>query len=140
MQTLATISVMERLLFLRRVGLFASLGPVDLKQVASLAHEELYEDGATIVRFGETGDRMFVIASGTVRVIDPNGSLLAQRGVGEVVGELSIVADIPRTASLVADGQVRMLAIGRQEFESILRDRPQVAFAIIRVLASRFVE
>jgi HEAT repeat protein len=140
MQTLATISVVERLLFLRKVGLFASLGPVDLKQVALLAHEELYEGGSTIARFGEAGDRMFVIASGAVRVVGPDGSLLAQRRVGEVVGELSIVADIPRMASLVADGQVRVLAIGREEFDSILRDRPQVAFAIIRVLASRFVE
>ena len=136
MQTLSTISVIERLLFLRKVGLFASLSPVDLKQVASLAHEELYENGATIARLGETGDRMFIIVSGAVRVLR-HDSLLARRGVGEVVGELSIVADIPRVASLVADGQVRMLVIGRREFESILRDRPQVAFAIIHVLASR---
>ena len=137
METLSTISLIERLLFLRKVGLFASLGPVDLKQVASLAHEELYEGGTTIARRGEIGDRMFIIASGTVRVLGPDGTLVVQRGVGEVVGELSIVADIPRVASLVADGQVRMLAIGRLEFESILRDRPQVAFAIIRVIALR---
>jgi CRP-like cAMP-binding protein len=53
---------------------------------------------------------------------------------------MSIVADIPRVASLVAEGEVRVLAIGRREFESILRDRPQVAFAIIRVLALRLSE
>jgi hypothetical protein len=140
MQTLSTISVMERVLFLRKVGLFASLAPADLKQVASLAHEELHEDGATIARHGETGDRLFVIASGKVRVVRADGIVLATRGVGEAVGEMSIVADTPRVASLVAEGEVRALAIGRREFESILRDRPQVAFAIIRVLAARLSE
>jgi hypothetical protein len=140
MQTLSTISVVERVLFLRKVGLFASLAPADLKQIASLAYEELHEDGATIARHGETGDRLFVIASGAVRVVRTDGIVLATRGVGEAVGEMSIVADIPRVASLVAEGEVRVLAIGRREFESILRDRPQVAFAIIRVLAARLSE
>jgi len=139
-ETISTISLMERVLFLRKVPLFASLAPADLKQVATLAHEELYEDGGTIARHGETGDRMFVIASGMVAVMRADGVVLAKRGVGDVVGEMSIVADTPRIASLIAEGQVRVLAIGRREFEVILRDRPQVAFSIIRVLAARLAE
>ena len=140
METLSTISVMERVLFLRKVPLFASLSPADLKQIASLAHEELHEDGARIARHGETGDRMFVIASGAVVVKRVDGVVLAKRGAGDVVGEMSLIADMPRIASLNAEGPVRLLAIGRREFESIMRDRPQVAFAIIRVLATRLAE
>ena len=140
METLSTISMMERVLFLRKVSLFSSLSPQDLKQIASLAHEELHEDGAAIARHGEIGDRMFVIASGSVVVKRADGVVLAKRGVGDAVGEMSLVADMPRIASLIAEGPVRVLAIGRREFESILRDRPQVAFAIIRVLAARLAE
>jgi CRP-like cAMP-binding protein len=53
---------------------------------------------------------------------------------------MSIVTDQPRVATLVCEGEVRALTIGRREFEAILRDRPQVAQGIIRVLCARLAE
>ena len=141
MQTLPTISVLERVLFLRKVGLFAGLPPSDLKDIAALAREEAHPDGAELAREGEAGDRMFVIASGTVRVVaGSDARVIARRVAGDVVGELAVVTDQPRVASLVCDGEVRVLVISRREFESVVRDRPQVAHAIIRVLGARLAE
>ena len=141
MQTLPTISVLERVLFLRKVGLFAGLPPSDLKDIAALAREEAHPDGAELAREGEAGDRMFVIASGTVRVVaGSEARVIARRVAGDVVGELAVVTDQPRVASLVCDGEVRVLVISRREFESVVRDRPQVAHAIIRVLGARLAE
>jgi len=138
-ETLPTISLMERVLFLRKVSIFAGLSPSDLKQIAGLAKEEQHVDGAVLGREGEVGDRLFVIASGAVRV-ESGGRAIARRGAGDVIGEMSIVTDVPRIASLVGEGEVRVLAIGRRDFDAILRDRPQVAHAIIRVLAARLAE
>ena len=138
-ETLPTISLMERVLFLRKVSLFAELAPSDLKQIAGLAKEEQHLDGAVIGREGEVGDQLFVIAAGTVRV-ESGARVIARRATGDVIGEMSIVADIPRIASLVCEGEVRVLAIGRRDFDAILRDRPQVAHAIIRVLSARLAE
>ena len=140
METLPTISVLERLMFLRKVSLFAGLAPSNLKQVAGLAREDLHMDGAVLTRAGDAGDRMFVIAAGTVRVVAKDGRVLARRTTGDVIGELAIVLDQPRSATLVCEGDVRVLTIGRRDFESIVRDRPQVALAIIRVLGTRLVE
>ena len=141
MQTLPTISVLERVLFLRKVGLFAGLPPADLKDISALAREEEHQDGAVLAREDEVGDRMFVIASGIVRVVTgAEARVVARRVAGDVVGELSIVADQPRVATLVCEGQVRVLVLSRREFESIVRDRPQVAQAVIRVLGARLAE
>ncbi|MEK7861756.1 MAG: cyclic nucleotide-binding domain-containing protein, partial [Chloroflexota bacterium] len=72
--------------------------------------------------------------------VDQDGRTVATRGRGEVVGEMSIVSDRTRSATVVAAGEVRALRIGRAEFESILRDRPETAIGVIRVLAVRLAE
>ena len=140
-ETMPTISMVERVLFLRGVNLFAMLSPGDLKQVAGLAREELHQDGAVLAREGEAGDRLYVIAAGTVRVVvGADQRVIARRGSGDAIGEMAVVTSQPRIAGLVCEGEVRLLAIARREFEAILRDRPQVALAIIRVLSARLAE
>ncbi len=140
-ETMPTISMVERVLFLRKVSLFGTLSPGDLKQVATLAHEELHADGAVLAREGDAGDRMYVIVAGSVRVVvGADQRVIARRGAGEAIGEMAVVTAHPRIAGLVCEGDVRVLAIARREFEAILRDRPQVALAIIRVLSARLSE
>lgn len=141
METLPTISLMERVLFLRKVPLFADLPPADLKQIAGLAHEELGADGSIITREGDVGDRLFVITSGTIRVIAGVGArVLARRAAGDFVGEMSIITDQPRRATLVCEGETRLLVIARRDFEVMIRDRPSIATAIMRVLCARLLE
>ncbi|HEV8536166.1 MAG TPA: cyclic nucleotide-binding domain-containing protein [Candidatus Limnocylindria bacterium] len=138
-QTLATLSSMDRILFLRKVSIFASLPPADLKQIASIATEHVFPDGAVIAREGDRGDRLYVIASGAVRVRGGERDV-ATREVGEYVGELALLTGEPRTATLVASGETRCVCIGRRELDAIIRDRPQVAIEVIRVLGARLRE
>ena len=65
---------------------------------------------------------------------------MARRSVGDVVGEMSLITRSPRIASLLAEGPVRTIRLGRREFESILRERPGVAMAVMRELATRLAE
>ena len=144
MQTLPTISLMERVLFLRRVPLFTDLQPAELKQVASIAQERLFSDGETICRQGEAGEEMFIVIAGEARVVlEAEGRQsrdLARRRPGEVVGEMAIISQEPRMASLLAAGPVRMLSIDRRSFEGILRERPETGLAVMRVLSQRLRE
>lgn len=144
METLATLSTMERILFLRRVPLFAELPPADLKRVAAIGDEELHPDGAVIAREGEPGDDLYIIVSGEIRVVvsvaDGRDAEIARRKTGEYVGEMALITGAPRIATLVAAGDARLLRIGRAEFEAILRERPETSLAIMRVLSARLTE
>jgi HEAT repeat protein len=162
METLPTLSPMERILFLRRVPLFADLTPADLKQVADIAAERLFMDGEAIARQGDPGDEMYIIVAGEVSVrasapagvtaaVPAGGSPgpaaaaaavreVARRRTGDVVGEMAIISQEPRIASLVALGEVRVLAIGQRQFEGILRERPEMSLGLIRVLCMRLRE
>ena len=140
----AALSDMERVLFLRKVSLFADLPPRDLSRVAAIAEERTYTDGETIAEQGEQGDELHIVVAGTVRVLrsEPPGRAaeLARRTQGEVVGEMALITQEPRMASLLASGDVRTLCVGRVEFEGVLRERPDTAIAVIRVLSQRLVE
>ena len=144
METLATLSLMEKILFLRRVPLFADLPPSDLKQVAAIATESVCPDGETLAVQGDPGDEMYIIVSGEVRVLTATGGgrevEVARRKPGEFVGEMAIISREPRIASLVAAGDARMLCIDQKSFESLLRERPEISLAVMRVLAARLKE
>jgi hypothetical protein len=139
MRTLPTLALLERVMFLRRVPLFEDLPPGDLRHVAAVAGERLYQDAAVIVRQGDPGEELYIIVSGRVRVaID--GQPAAVRVPGDSVGEMAILTGEPRSATLSAEGETRVLYIDRRQFEVILRDRAEVGLAVIRTLAHRLRE
>ena len=143
MENIPTLSLMERILFLKRVPLFADLAPSDLKQVAVIAQEESFSDGAALTREGDVGDVMFMVISGEVRVITGRGRKeieIARRKAGEYVGEMALISKEPRIATLTAAGDVRALCIDQKSFEALLRDRPDVSLVVIQILCKRLKE
>jgi len=144
MQTLQTLSLIEQILFLKRVPLFSDLPPGELKQVAAIADEHLFVDGEIMADQNELGDEMYIIVSGLVRVVVSNNGEpdveLARRGAGQYVGEMALISRKPRMARLVAEGDVRTLCIGQKQFEGILRERPETSLAVMRVLSERLRE
>jgi Cyclic nucleotide-binding domain len=142
-ETLTTLSPMERVLFLRKVPLFAALPPPDLQPIAAIAVEQAFDDGETIASQGEIGDEMHIIVSGEIAVVatgDGQDRVLAVRTAGDAVGEMSVLTNEPRVADLIARGPVRLLSIERRRFESILRERPETSLGVIRVLCARLAE
>ena len=102
-QSLTTLSVMERVLFLRKVPLFAELPPPDLQPIASIAQERAYADGDAIAEQGDEGDEMHIIVSGDVAVVTGEGEqrrVVATRSSGDVVGEMAVITSEPRIAGL----------------------------------------
>jgi HEAT repeat protein len=143
-ETLATLSLMDRIVALRKVPLFRELSPDDLRHVAETAAEHLYPDGSVLAEQGDPGDAMHVVVTGEVRVLmgeKAAGAVeVARRGPGYIVGEMAILSEEPRMASLVASGDVRTLSIDRPRFRRIVQERPDMALAVMRELCSRLRE
>jgi HEAT repeat protein len=143
METLQTVSTMERILLLREVPLFGDLSPDDLKQIADIARERWYTGGAYLCREGEEGDEMFILVSGSVKIVWQTAhseKVLATRRAGDFIGEMAIIESGRRMATVRADEDVRALAIDGSAFKAILRDRPEVALGVMRGLSRRLRE
>jgi HEAT repeat protein len=135
-RTRGATSPIERVLALRAIPLFAALEPAEVQQVAAITSERTYADGEMIDAEGELGDEMHVVVAGSVRV-ERGGETIARRGPGDIIGEMSVITRAPRIASLIAEGDVRTLRIANREFEGMLRERPEIAIGVMRVLAER---
>jgi hypothetical protein len=140
-ETTKTLSTVDRVLFLRGVPIFSSLGPEELKSIADLATERLFPPNEYLCREGEIGRELFVIVEGQVRVVkgtDGNTRTLRTLGVGEQIGELAILCEGPRSATVLAEGSgVRTLVLTGDALQAILRDRPEVSRAMLASLARR---
>jgi HEAT repeat protein len=134
--TETTVPLVERVVFLRKAPLFAALPPQDLQPIAEVAEEHLFADGDLIAAEGEPGDTTYVILDGEVEIV-AGGRTLAVRRSGDVIGEMSVISSRPRVASLRAKSDVRVLEIHKPAFEAILRERPDTALALMRVLCER---
>ena len=127
-----SMSPMERVLALRTIPLFEELSTADLRRLADIAEERAFADGEVISSEGEMGDELHLVLSGDVAVTRGSAgsaSVIARRGPGDVVGEMSIITRSPRVASLIAEGDVRTIRIGRQDFESM---NPRTAGSVPR--------
>ena len=143
MDTLKTVSILERILLLREIPIFADLSPEDLKLVAETAREEWYPQNTAIFHQGDDGNAMFVIVEGrlhVVRTINGVEQVLAERGPGDFVGEMAVIESAPRLATLQTQSDVRVLAIDGETFKGILRERPDVSFAVLRNISRRLRE
>ncbi|MGZ8515059.1 MAG: Npt1/Npt2 family nucleotide transporter [Candidatus Limnocylindrales bacterium] len=141
-ETSRTTSEIDRMLTLRRVPLFQGLDPEDLQRIAATCLERDYATGESLVREGEIGDELIVIVEGSVRVVrtEPDGSerLIRRYEAGDHIGELAVLRERPRVATVIAEqGGVRAQVINGESLKAILRERPEAAMAMLATLAER---
>lgn len=120
---------------LARVPLFASLSPRHLRRAAELCEEQRFMAGATIVRAGDVGDTFYVILEGEARVVSPTGRVWNHLYPGDFFGEISLLDGGPRTASVIAETPMVMLALPRRAFRSLLESEPVVAGRVLKHVA-----
>jgi HEAT repeat protein len=135
----------DRMLFLRRVPLFAELAPEDLQRLATTCTERLYGPDEVIFREGELGNELVVIVEGAVRVVrierDGGERLLRRYEAGDHIGELAVLREGPRAATVIADPPgMSGLVIGGDGLTAILRERPDAAMSLLATLATRLSE
>jgi CRP/FNR family transcriptional regulator, cyclic AMP receptor protein len=121
---------------LEEVPIFRNLSRRHLKHVASLAHKRRYGHGTSIVRAGDSGSAFYVLLDGAVRVIPPTGRPRKLKA-GDFFGEMALLDDSPRSANVVADGEVLTMTISRSAFSKLLKHEPALAYELLRTLAGR---
>jgi CRP-like cAMP-binding protein len=131
----------EALDSLRTIPLFSAVSDEDLESVARLLIERRFPKNKTIVEEGLAGDYMYVIREGRVKVTKLSGDgrekILEMLEAGSFFGEMSLLDSAPRSASVKALTDVRILALARNDFLNVLRRSSGLALAVIQELTKR---
>jgi CRP-like cAMP-binding protein len=126
----------ERRAFLERVPLFTGCPPESLARVAEAVGELEFRDGQLIVQRGQVGNGLYIIVSGTA-VVMVGSEQLARIGPGDFFGELAVLDQQPRVASVLAEGPTACLALASWDLLSLLEQDSQLALNMLRELARR---
>jgi CRP/FNR family transcriptional regulator, cyclic AMP receptor protein len=121
---------------LRGVPLFAGCSQKELGKISTIADELHQPEGTTLITEGTRGREFFVLVDGAVDV-RRTGRRLNTLGPGTFFGEIALVSDTPRTATVVATSPVRLLVITGQAFSRILRETPSIQAKVLAALAER---
>lgn len=124
-----------------QVPLFSDLARRELQVLSANCREREYPAGEVLLHQGETGVGLFIVTEGTVHVTQqsPEGE---QRDLGTfergaVLGEMSLLDDLPRTATVTAQSAVKALVIPVWDFRAALRDTPEISIKLLSVLSRR---
>ena len=130
--------------FLRRVPLFAGLTEIQLDQLAAGSARRSYPKGRTIVSEGEPSQSMYILLAGRAKVqrSDSEGKevILAVLGSGEYFGEMSLIDDSPRSASVITLESSEFIAVSKEAFKAMLAQSPDMAMSVMRGLVRRLRE
>ena len=125
---------------LRQVPLFAGVAPAKLKLLAFASDRVSYRPGEILFRQGDPGDAAYVILEGRADILaEANGGMIKVAEVGDnsIVGEIAILCDVSRTATVKASVSLEALRIRKDDFLKLLADYPDAMFEILRSLAQR---
>jgi CRP/FNR family transcriptional regulator len=131
---------------LARVDLFSGLRKKDLRDLATQCREGKFSPGSVMLSQGEQGLGLFIITKGTARITrknSPEGAeeVLGIAEAGQVIGEMALLDDLPRSATVTALDEVTVLSLPVWEFRRFLRrslrNDPDVGLALLAVLSRR---
>lgn len=134
------MSINEEVDALRRIPLFSNLEPSKLKLLAFTSERLTYAKGQAIFRQGDMGDAAYIVLDGQADVLI--GAADSQRKVAtigkhSIIGEIAVLCDVPRTATVVAADKLVALKISKDLFLRMVQEFPQMAVEIMRELARR---
>lgn len=136
-------SLKEEVEILRRVPLFAQLDPAKLKLLAFTSERITYQPGQDLCVQGDVGDAAYVIVLGEAEILvnqDGNQIVVAEVGENAVIGEIAVLCEIPRTATVRAKTKLQALKVDKEHFLRLIREFPDMGIEIMRELADRLTK
>ena len=134
------MSILDDVEALKRMELFAKVEPAKLKLLAFTSERMNFAEGQELCHQGDPGDAMYVILAGVADVLidTPGGQIrVAELQKNGFVGEIAILCDVPRTATVVATEDLTTLKITKDLFFRMVTDFPTISIEVMRVLAQR---
>jgi CRP/FNR family cyclic AMP-dependent transcriptional regulator len=124
---------------LKRAPLFEGLSKKELTLLARVSEDMELDAGTVLCKEGELGHEFFVIVEGETEVTK-KGRKLAKRSGGDFVGEIALLEEVPRTATVKAKTPLRVFVLTSRDFHHLLEESPQVERKVLRALAKRVAE
>ena len=124
---------------LKRVPLFSDLDNRELKQIAASMKERTFAPGDAVTEEGKGGVGFFVIADGTAKVT-VGGQQVRTLGPGDYFGEIGLIADIDRTATITAESDLRCFGMTSWDFRPLVESNASIAWKMLQVMAQRLKE
>jgi CRP/FNR family transcriptional regulator, cyclic AMP receptor protein len=134
------MSLQQEFEVLRRVPFFAEIEPSKLKLLAFMSERAGFDDGKVLFRQGDTGDAAYLILDGEAEVVLEGAAgplIVATLGANDIVGEMAILCNAPRNATVRAKGRLVALRIAKDPFMRMVREFPNMAVSIMQELAHR---
>ena len=126
----------EKLDLLHGIPLFSRLDRHHLERLGMLTEEVDVPAGKVLIRQGDSGDDLMVIASGQVGV-ERDGARINQLGPGDFFGEIALIERGPRTATVTAEAPTTVLVVNHRDFHALMEEFPDVASQVLLTLAHR---
>jgi CRP/FNR family transcriptional regulator, cyclic AMP receptor protein len=134
------VSLLQEYELLRRVPFFAEIEPAKLKLLAFMSERVGYDAGGTLCRQGDPADAAYLIIAGEAEIILEGSAgpiTVATLGPNDIVGDMAILGDVPRTATVRAKTRLVALRIAKEPFMRMVREFPSMAVAMMQELAGR---
>ncbi len=125
-----------KITLLKRVPLFAQCSKKELEQLALVADEIDVKEGTVLTSEGDRGREFFVLVEGTADV-RRKGRKVNTMGAGDFFGEIALVSERPRTATVTATSPVRLLVVTDRAFRDLMRNLPSIQLKVLATLADR---
>ena len=125
---------------LRNIPLFAKVEPAKLKLLAFTSERLEYMPGDELFHQGDYGDAAYIILEGEADVLvdTPQGAVkVATLGKNDIIGEIAVLCDVPRTATVVAQSDLETLRVSKDGFFHLVTQFPQVAIEVMSEIAAR---
>ena len=126
----------EKVDLIKRAPLFWNCSKRELREIAQIADEIDLRKGKEMTHQGERGREFFVLLEGGAEVTK-DGRTINELGPGDFFGEIALVSDTPRTATVTASSPVRALVITDRSFRRLMKDQPEIQGKVLAALAAR---
>ena len=126
--------------FLHNLSLFGELSDSDLDKLIDMAEEVVLEQDDVLMEEGDPGDAMYVVLDGDFKISKRSGNqdvVLAMRGTGEVLGEMALIEDLPRSATVKAARKSTILKITKAVFQTLIGSSSSAALSILHTMSAR---
>lgn len=136
--------MVDAITLLKQVYLFKHLEDTELQAIAAQTREVSFKKNAILMTEGDIGESMYIIRSGSVKVFvsDSDGKelILYHQDTGSIVGDIALLDDAPRSASVTATEATHAFMISKAKFLDLLREHPELSIGVIRSLTQRLRE
>ncbi len=133
------MSIEQEVEILRKIPLFANIDPAKLKLMCFASERLTFKAGQSLFDQGDSADSAYIIVAGAADVIVTTGkpSVVAHVAKNDIVGEIAILCDVPRTATVTATSELTALKVTKDLFFRMVTDFPEMGVEVMRVLAHR---